>query len=66
MEFRDVNEIISDLDMDEQQLVLTSLFYTLGVSGVYEIVIKTASFLRENNRDEASGILEKAAGKMAL
>lgn len=66
MEFKDINEIIPNLDMDEQQLVLTSLFYSLGVPGAYGAVMKTAAFLRENNRHDAAKILEAAAEKMHL
>ena len=64
MNFKDINEIIALMDMDEQQLVLIALFNSLGAERIYEILTAMADFLRMNNRESVAGILEKAAGNM--
>lgn len=64
MNFKDINEIVAAMDMDEQQLVLIALFNNLGAERIYEVLTGTAEFLRRNNRESAAMILEKAAGDM--
>ncbi|KJS15628.1 MAG: hypothetical protein VR69_12600 [Peptococcaceae bacterium BRH_c4b] len=64
MNFKDTDEIIALMDMDEQQLVLIALFNSLGAERIYEILAGTVDFLRMNNRESVAGILEKAAGNM--
>ncbi len=66
MNFKDINEIVSSMDMDEQYLVLTSLFYSLGPAKIHQIIIETAAYLRENLREDAAGILDRAADNMTL
>ncbi|MCL5056437.1 MAG: hypothetical protein M1130_00250 [Actinobacteria bacterium] len=56
--------VLEILDMDEQQLLLTCLLMALGTEKTYEIAMQTVSMLKDNNREEVAGMLEKAAGKM--
>lgn len=56
--------VLEILDMDEQQLLLTCLLMALGTEKTYEIAMQTVSMLKDNNREEVAGMLEKTAGKM--
>ncbi|MFZ5645302.1 MAG: hypothetical protein ACOY46_17155 [Bacillota bacterium] len=58
--------VIEELDMDEQQLLLTCLFMTLGVEKIYEITVHTSNYLREKNRERAAEQLDRAAQKMII
>jgi len=66
MRYSDPGIVMEELDMDEQQLILTCLIMTLGTEKVHEIATQTAAMLRENNRGEAAGMLEEAARKLTL
>ncbi|MFZ5597766.1 MAG: hypothetical protein ACOY31_12230 [Bacillota bacterium] len=64
MNFVNPGTVIEDLDMEEQQLLLTCLVHSLGTERVYEITRQTAAMLRENDREAVADILDMAAKKM--
>ncbi|HBV97281.1 MAG: hypothetical protein JL50_12815 [Peptococcaceae bacterium BICA1-7] len=64
MNYHEPLTVLEILDMDEQQLLLTCLLMALGTEKTYEIAMQAVSMLKENNREDVAGLLEKAARKM--